>query len=207
MQTNSYRITAATPTKALLQSAESNPYDEQLLKKIYGILATRNNDYALMASIRIGELLESIRTIQRHYKSSEGLFLDETGQPLAHQWPDVECLARVNGYHQQPGYFDDDGLGLMSYVGYHVGQNGQPRNIRQKILDCVFHNPLPNVQSEGYMSEWGEPMSRQRLNKMKSFLVYYSENPGRGDFRKAIQQWQEDLDYISERYDSRFKLF
>lgn len=207
MNQNPSPITVSTPTKALLEIAWKHREDVSLLEKIVRILSERKNDYALEAYLKVGQLLERAKRLEKEEKTTARQLLDEYGRPLAHQWPDVECLAKTHGWVQKAGYFDDEGKGLMSYVGYHVGEHGQPRNIRRQILDCVFNNPLPNVQDEDYMAEWGEPKTRQRLRKMQDFLGYYSENPGRGDFRKAIEQWQEDLAYVTETYQDKTKLF
>ena len=94
--------------------------------------------------------------------------------------------------------------GLFSYVGYHVGNtNGKPDDVRQELLDCIFHNDLPKVQSEEYMQGFGTPKTPQRLNKMANFLSAEARNFKRipsGDYSKAIADYERDLCYLYNEY-------
>lgn len=191
-------IGVGTPTRELLQIAQTYHDDTRVLEKIATILSGRKNDFAFEAYLQVGAMLEHSKIHRRKEEKRAMQLRGPDGLPLIYQWPDVECLAKTHGYDRREYYKDVDGV--MSYVGYHVGEKGQPRNIRWKILDCVFHNPLPNVISESYMSEWGEPETRHRFAKMQSFLMYFSENPGRGDFRKAIAEWDQDLSYVNNNF-------
>ena len=94
--------------------------------------------------------------------------------------------------------------GLFSYVGYHVGNtNGKPDDVRQELLDCIFHNDLPKVQSEEYMQGFGTPKTPRRLNKMADFLSAEARNFKRissGDYSKAIADYEQDLVYLYNEY-------
>lgn len=50
-------------------------------------------------------------------------------------------------------------------MGYAVGQNGAYRNKRQQVLDYVFNEQVPKVQSLEYMAEWGAPPKRYTSQK------------------------------------------
>lgn len=115
-----------------------------------------------------------------------------------YDWPKLDCPAAQYGYQQ--GNYQIWSEGLMSYVGYKVGARGEPRWIRWKLIDCVVHKTLPNVNSASYMQEWGEPKSRERLAKLHNFLSFYSEHQGPGDWRKARSDYNEDLNYFQDRY-------
>jgi hypothetical protein len=93
--------------------------------------------------------------------------------------------------------------GLLSFYGYKVGIKGLPELERHKILDAVFTLPLLSVNSEAYLKEWGEPNSKERLQKLsRSIAAFARTAKGRtnGDFSKAIQDWESDLIYLRKTY-------
>lgn len=96
--------------------------------------------------------------------------------------------------------------GLLSYVGYSVGRSGEQEDIRYEILDWVFHNTLPRVKSEQYMSDWGEPETPARLRKMAECLASFARNHKRNaeknevDYETAIREWELDLKYLYDKY-------
>ncbi|MFN9533251.1 MAG: hypothetical protein ACK59W_02175, partial [Pseudanabaena sp.] len=50
---------------------------------------------------------------------------------------------------------------------------------------------------------WGEPNSAERLQKLsRSISMFARIAKGRtnGDFSKAIQDWESDLDYLKKNY-------
>ena len=93
--------------------------------------------------------------------------------------------------------------GLLGYYGYKVGMKGLSATERHKILDAVFTLPLLPVNNEAYLSEWGEPNSAERLQKLsRSISMFARIAKGRtnGDFSKAIQDWESDLVYLKKTY-------
>lgn len=93
--------------------------------------------------------------------------------------------------------------GLFSYVGYHAGNDGEHPDVRRYILDCVFHNELPSVNSDEYMSEFGIPKSSQRLRKMANHLAATARNYKRNehaDYSQAIAGRESDLEYLYDKY-------
>jgi hypothetical protein len=59
------------------------------------------------------------------------------------------------------------------------------------------------VNSEAYLKEWGEPNSKERLQKLsRSIAAFARTAKGRtnGDFSKAIQDWESDLIYLRKTY-------
>jgi hypothetical protein len=103
--------------------------------------------------------------------------------------------------------FSDDSFnyeeGLLSFYGYKVGIKGLPELERYKILDAVFTRPLLPMNSEAYLKEWGEPNSKERLQKLsRSIAAFARTAKGRtnGDFSKAIQDWESDLMYLRKTY-------
>ena len=93
------------------------------------------------------------------------------------------------------GVFDDN--------GYHVGNAGVERNERHRILTKVFKTKLNNVTSLEYMAEWGTPNSGERLKKMADSIASFACNAKRKNnpcLQQAIDDWEQDLDWLRETY-------
>ena len=114
-------------------------------------------------------------------------------------WPTTNAPIGIHGLGDVFSYKE----GLLSYVGYRVGHEGEPRQVRQSILDWVFHNRLPRVQSEEYMTQWGEPQTSARLQKMANVLAGLTRNVKRNtnaDYSVTIRDRESDLTYLYNEY-------
>lgn len=93
--------------------------------------------------------------------------------------------------------------GLLSYMGYHVGNTGLLTSARRSILDRVMESTLPNVVSSDYMCDWKEPRSQARLKKLADSIAGF-----RGLRLKkmctandeSIRDWTNDLTYLKNEY-------
>ena len=88
-------------------------------------------------------------------------------------------------------------------MGYAVGQLGAYRTRRRQVLDYVFNEKVPKVQSYEYMAGWGEPGSAKRLQKLANSLATFARNARRrrtSDMEHAIAEWEEDLAYLKNTY-------
>lgn len=98
--------------------------------------------------------------------------------------------------------------GLLSQYGYKVGEEGLSQYERLAILDSIFLNPITGIDNPVYLSEWGEPQSSARLKKLANSIAAFTRNSRRRndkDFSQAIQDWEDDLNYLKRRYyDQRF---
>ena len=96
---------------------------------------------------------------------------------------------------------DTPETGILKTVGYHVGNSGEKRARRQKILDFVMSSRLPPVGSPAYMLEWGEPYSKERYRKLHRVLTVFRSG-GLHDARReeACRHWGEDLEYIESKW-------
>ena len=91
--------------------------------------------------------------------------------------------------------------GLLSYVGYRVGQNGLDASVRRVILNNVYDHQLPNVNDAEYMASWGPPATATRLRKMAESIAAFCRNQKRKDtYSTAVDEWESDLDYLKQRY-------
>ncbi len=97
--------------------------------------------------------------------------------------------------------------GLLRQYGYKVGMNGLSESERWEILDTVFLRPL-QMDDAAYSSEWGEPRSAKRLQKLAESIAAFTRNAKRrrrGSLSKAIQDWETDLAYLKRTYyNNRF---
>jgi len=98
--------------------------------------------------------------------------------------------------------------GLLSHYGYKVGMNGLSESERWEILDTVFLRPLLKMDNAAYLSEWGEPRSAKRLQKLAESISAFTRNAKRRNkvsLSKAIQDWETDLAYLKRTYyNNRF---
>lgn len=115
-------------------------------------------------------------------------------------WPSTEIGLR-SGASQVSGFRSE---GMLSYLEYRVGKEaGLPAVVRQAILSRVFEGKLPRVFEPSYMDEWGVPGSATRLRKMAESLAAFARNFKRQDddrFDEAIRQWEQDLEFLHDRY-------
>lgn len=115
------------------------------------------------------------------------------------QWPSTEASAGHLSLEVQMG----PATGILAALGYRVGQAGAPLKQRRQILDFVFTEDLPPIDSAAYMRSWGEPNSGPRLQKLAESLAAFARNAKRREvdaLKMAICHWQDDLQYLHDRY-------
>lgn len=99
-------------------------------------------------------------------------------------------------------------FGVLQFVGYKVGLDGEVSGLRQRILQEIFSGPIPPVFEPSYLEEWGLPGSPGRLRKLADTLAALTRNgKRRRDSRMAaaIKDWERDLEYLYyEYYIGRF---
>jgi len=115
-------------------------------------------------------------------------------------WPRTE-VGQSSGTSSLSGLRSE---GMLSYLEYRVGKTSDLSSTeRQSILCRVFEGKLPRVFEPAYMDEWGEPKSARRLRKMAETLAALTRNFKRLDedkYDEAIRQWEQDLDFLYDRY-------
>ena len=150
----------------------------------------------LYNDVRLNQRLIQCETCQRILYYATGWALDVSG---CFEWPSTDAPASKHGF---TGDFFDYKDGLLSYVGYRVGKTGESESIRRRILDCVFNNKLPNVDSFDYMKEWADPKTSQRLEKMAHSLAAFVRNAKRrtDDLSEAVGDWDADLRHLHDKY-------
>ena len=116
-------------------------------------------------------------------------------------WPTIECEEELG----EPVYLrSTSGLTEESpliRMGYHVGMKGEIEPKRRGILKQAFEGPIPEVEDNEYMSEWGRPNQGKRLWRMAhhiAFLIRSRKNMK--DMEKAVKEWRQDLDWLGETF-------
>ncbi len=154
--------------------------DTKVLNEIYYELEFRSRKKALDLRERIVARLTQLQSTQFSWST--------TANPGSQNLPSVAFK-----YEE----------GLLRHYGYKVGMNGLPESERWEILDTIFLRPLLQMDNAAYLSEWGEPRSAKRLQKLADSIAAFTRNAkrrSRGSFSKAIQDWETDLAYLRRTY-------
>ena len=119
------------------------------------------------------------------------------------QWPSTDASPGVGSIA-----INSPSRGMLSYLGYRVGNTGESRDVRRQMLIHIFSRELPPLVSKSYMDEWCEPGSPGRLEKMAHSIAAFARNAKRRNvdaMTRAIEDWESDLNYLrNELYIGRF---
>lgn len=115
------------------------------------------------------------------------------------QWPSTAIMPAQFALAKDQFWYQE---GLLSFLGYHVGANGAEPITRRGILDYIYNQRLPNVESVAYMQEWGAPHTGIRLKKLAETVAAFARNAKRkkANMSTAIDEWEEDLEYLRRKY-------
>jgi len=98
--------------------------------------------------------------------------------------------------------------GVLQFMGYKVGHQGETLFMRQAILSLVFSECIPPVFSRAYLEEWGDPSTVQRLKKLADTIASLARNAKRRRTQamdQAVRDWEADLEFLYyEYYVGRF---
>lgn len=114
-------------------------------------------------------------------------------------WPSTEADFGSGGLNTE-GWVKE---GVLKYMGYKVGNDGESQPIREHILSQVFLGALPPVSSLAYMDEWSRPQSAARLQKLAETIAALTRNAKRERVfkkRDAVRDWENDLKYLYYEY-------
>ncbi len=114
-------------------------------------------------------------------------------------WPETQA---------NPGYGGLDTAawireGVLQFMGYRVGHDGETPIMRQAILAQVFTDHIPPVFSRIYLEEWGDPATVQRLKKLADTIAALTRNAKRRRTQgmiEAIRDWEADLEFLYYEY-------
>jgi hypothetical protein len=116
-----------------------------------------------------------------------------------------EWASRVEKYMMGVSKSTRPDNGLLSTMGYKVGNDGVSKKRREILLTRILTHTIPFCGSPAYMYEWGGPNTRKRYNKLTTviqlLIIKKKYIPG---IEKAIIEWSEDLIYLKENYRNAF---
>lgn len=96
--------------------------------------------------------------------------------------------------------------GMLATLGYHVGHSGEKRQMRRAILEYLMTEQLPLVDNPVYTAEWGEPLSRKRLEKFcRTLEALISQKKHWKGMGLAIADWEEDLEWVQSNFGNECK--
>jgi len=108
-----------------------------------------------------------------------------------HFWPKLVEYPKLD-YKTQKSNSNGIEIGVLGFVGYRTGKNGEWLKVRREILNCMFFNKIPKVHSIEYMNLWGEPKSKKRYEQIKH-SIYDAKRDNTLDSNKDRD---DDLKYI-----------
>ena len=165
----------------LAKKADDHWDDPEMLQRILEELAFRQRSRAQDLRAKVAARLTEI---------SRDYFL----------WPETAVLPSSEALERDQFWYS---RGLLSFMGYRVGQQGISPTDRHDILDYVYSKQIPRVNSAEYMNSWGDPRTRPRLQKLAESLAAFTRNAKRvvfADMTEAIWDWENDLEYLKTTY-------
>ena len=181
-----------------MQTKIKRPLIQFLTRDLESLILERYDDWQGLAEILV-ELLFRKRSAAIELRSE---VVDRLIELLSEggPWPDTNAPIGK-------GAIDDPEIwpqkGLLAFLGYRVGQDGVTESERREILDFVYKNHVPNVNSVEYMTEWDSPQTWSRLSKMAESIAAFARNAKRKQLSSlsvAIEEWEEDLEYLRVKY-------
>lgn len=93
--------------------------------------------------------------------------------------------------------------------GYHVAQRANlTESLRRVYLDCCVLGPLMPAFEPAYLVTWGEPRSRERLQRVVDHVhgLATGSNSTQVKMRHAVRLWMSDISYLRERYGTKMPI-
>lgn len=176
---------------------KSRPYVNYSVKQLKDLYLKKGDDIGIEANLRL-EL--SYRRSQcakdlQNLIDSKSSKTPKTAKPKIKKRITIDLTKLNNAKIRE--------VGLLSAIGYRVGNNGEKKAIRHDLLDYVFKTDLPTKIDPEYLSEWGDKKSPKRLykllNSLSAFIANAKSNTA-GDYSTAIKHWEEDYQYLKSKY-------
>jgi hypothetical protein len=174
------------------------PYIRVSTDSLRDMVIQNSSNFTLLANIFV-ELLFRKRPIATELRAIVVQQMLEI-LPNYFPWPSTDT---TDGMGELDESFFQHQQGVLGLVGYRVGVSGIDASRRQGLLDFVYSNNLPPINSAEYMAEWGKPNSALRLEKMAESVAAFTRNFKRRKsvrFSTAISEWETDLAYLKATY-------
>lgn len=127
------------------------------------------------------------------------------GDPDYFAWPSTD----INPSSRSGKAIERREIGMLSYLGYHVGLGSQlTASQRTRLLGQIFTMRLPPLNGLDYMRDWGAPRTGPRLRKIAESIASFAKiTKGRNHpaMETAISHWEDDLRHLRiQFYNGRF---
>ncbi|USI79081.1 hypothetical protein [Sphingopyxis sp. USTB-05] len=127
------------------------------------------------------------------------------GDPDYFPWPSTD----INPSSSDGNAIERREIGMLSYLGYHVGLGSQlTGSQRTRLLGQIFTMRLPPLNGLDYMRDWGAPRTGPRLRKIAENIASFAKNAkgkNHPSMDTAISHWEDDLKHLRRHfYDRRF---
>ncbi|WP_156932756.1 hypothetical protein [Rhizobium sp. IBUN] len=164
------------------------------------LVAIFDNAHKMLAEADINDNHSKAQAILGALKEEFELRLAPDHPDRWFKWPTTEAGSGSGvslGVPMQPD-------GMLAHLGYHVGRTrGEDITLRQSTLRRIFEKPLPTALGKAYAEEWGPDGSAGRLRKMAESIATFTKNAkykNDESYAQAIFQWEQDLEYLHDRY-------
>lgn len=126
----------------------------------------------------------------------------------AFEWPEI--ISEVD--YGVPIYLNEWGerreKSPLKCMGYTVGKTrGQSLSDRRSLLNKAYKGDIHlDVKDDKYMNEWGRPFHSKRLWRIAHHIAWLIRDGKSGKEERiitmahAVEDWQEDLDWMKEKF-------
>lgn len=186
-------------------------YLQEVLKRQIARLSDHTDGEFVTIWLRFSKYLSGIRAAERARRDTKFLAalqaewdrrkVTADGKEVYFRWPST-LVSEVMGNSAVNGGWPTSGM--LDAFDYHVGKTrGVPSGARRHILRFLFEERLPIVYDTAYTSEWGQPATAVRLQKLAETIAALVRNAKRNtgrDYAQAISEWEDDLSFLWSNY-------
>lgn len=99
-------------------------------------------------------------------------------------------------------YYSFNDFSPLKCFGYAVGKtSGVSENRRREIIYYTWYATIPSVIPKKYASEWGEPGTYKRFDKIISHLnMLANQRANRKSYEVAISDWKSDAEWFEKEF-------
>lgn len=127
------------------------------------------------------------------------------------EFPSTDVSETRRSHVRELGRVDWRETGLLRLSGYRVGEtHGVAEPERRRLLNYILlRDDLNDVEDRAYAREWGAPRTPKRLQKLANTIAALVRNAKRNPafMRRAIEDWESDLEYLKETFFERWGEF
>lgn len=118
------------------------------------------------------------------------------------EWPEISLEEDYGEPVYLRGSYERVEESPLFRMGYQVGiTKGQPRLARRSLLKNAYEGEIPEVEDDDYMEEWSLPGRSKRLWRIAHHIAWLIRSRQTiPSMCYAVDDWQEDLDWLEEQF-------